>query len=61
MSLSQLQFLNNEVQVILANKDFSNATLRANLRQAKLLIYSNPNFEGESDAYLKEASTILAN
>lgn len=66
MSLNNLQFLNNEVQVLLANKDFSNPKLRANLKQAKvkllftqLSIYSNPNFESESEEYLKEASTCL--
>jgi hypothetical protein len=36
MSLASLQHLNNEVQALLANKDFSNAKLRANLKQAKV-------------------------
>lgn len=36
MSLASLQFLNNEVNVLLSNKDFSNAKLRSNLRQAKV-------------------------
>ena len=38
MSLASLQQLNNEVQVLLANKDFNNAKLRTNLKQAKVAL-----------------------
>jgi hypothetical protein len=40
MSLASLQQLNNEVQVLLANKDFKNAKLKANLKQAKVMTHS---------------------
>lgn len=36
MSASSLAFLNEEVQVLLANKDFSNPKLRSNLKSAKV-------------------------
>jgi hypothetical protein len=34
--LASLQFLNNEVQVLLNNKDFKNSKLRALLKKAKV-------------------------
>ena len=53
----ELQNLNNEVESLLEKKDFNNPKIVANLKKAKIAIYSQADLEIQPENYLSEAGT----